>query len=86
LTKNLRSFGNFVSLYMAIQFITNDKSERTAAIIPISEYENLLHQHHLSLELTDDYKQMMDKMIDAEDSGNAHYVSYQNIKDRFSRT
>jgi hypothetical protein len=39
---------------MARQFITNDKGEKTAAIIPITEYEELLHQHHLSLELTNE--------------------------------
>ncbi len=31
---------------MATQFITNDKGEKTAVIIPITEYEDLLHQHH----------------------------------------
>ena len=36
---------------MPIQFITNNKGEKTAAIVPIGEYENLLHQHHLGLEL-----------------------------------
>lgn len=48
---------------MTTQFITNNKGERTAAIIPISEYEDLLHQHHLNLELTDEYKTMMDDML-----------------------
>lgn len=49
---------------MATQFITNDKGERTAVIVPINEYEDMLHQHHLNLELTDDYKVMMDKMLE----------------------
>jgi hypothetical protein len=40
---------------MATQFITNDKGEKTAVIIPITEYKDLLHQHHLNLELTDEY-------------------------------
>jgi hypothetical protein len=49
---------------MTTQFITNDKGEKTAVIIPISEYEDLLHQHHLNLELTDQYKKMMDTMLE----------------------
>jgi hypothetical protein len=68
---------------MTTQFITNDKGEKTAVIIPISEYEDLLHQHHLNLELTDEYKAMMDRMLDEEDSGKAEYVSFQNIKNQF---
>jgi len=70
---------------MSTQFITNDKGEKIAVIVPISKHENLLHQHHLILELTDDYKQMMDQMLDEENSGKAQYVSYQSIKDRFLR-
>ena len=69
---------------MSTQFITNDKGERTAVIIPISEYEDLLHQHHLDLELTDEYKAMIDEMIAEEENGKAEYVSYENIKRRFS--
>jgi len=68
---------------MTTQFITNNKGERTAAIIPISEYEDLLHQHHLNLELTDEYKTMMDDMLEQENRGRAEYVFYKNIKDRF---
>jgi PHD/YefM family antitoxin component YafN of YafNO toxin-antitoxin module len=68
---------------MATQFITNNKGEKTAVIIPISEYEDLLHQHHLNLELTDEYKSLMDSMIDQEDSDKAEYVSFKKIKDRF---
>jgi len=70
---------------MPVQFITNQKGEKVAVILPICDYENLLHKHHLSLELTDDYKQMMDQMLDEENSGRAQYVWYQNIKDRFLR-
>ena len=70
---------------MTTQFIMNDKGEKTAVIIPITEYEDLLHRHHLNLELTDDYKSMMDTMLDEEDSGKAEYMSYQNIKGRFLR-
>lgn len=68
---------------MTTQFITNDKGEKTAVIIPISEYEDLLHQHHLNLELTDEYKAMIDGMLDEEESGKVEYVSFQNIKKRF---
>jgi uncharacterized protein YabE (DUF348 family) len=68
---------------MTTQFITNDKGEKTAVIIPISEYEDLLHQHHLNLELTDEYKAMMDEMLDEEAKGKAEYVSFQSIKERF---
>jgi PHD/YefM family antitoxin component YafN of YafNO toxin-antitoxin module len=69
---------------MTTQFITNNKGEKTAVIIPIDEYEDLLHQHHLNLELTDEYKTLMDAMLDEEDSGKAKYVSFQSIKDRFT--
>jgi hypothetical protein len=69
---------------MTTQFITNDKGEKTAAIIPIKEYEILLHQHHLNLELTDEYKSMIDAMLDQEGSGQAKYVSFENIRNRFS--
>jgi len=69
---------------MTTQFITNSKGEKTAAIVPIAEYEELLHQHHLNLELSDDYKAMIDGMISQEEAGTAGYVSYQHIKSRFS--
>lgn len=68
---------------MAIQFITNDKGERTAVVVPITEYEDLLHQHHLTLELSGDYKKMIDEMIDEEETGKAEYVSFDAIKSRF---
>lgn len=68
---------------MTTQFITNDKGEKNAVIIPISEYEDLLHQHHLNLDLTDEYKTMMDEMLNEESAGKAEYVSFQKIKDRF---
>ena len=65
---------------MTTQFIVNDKGEKTAAIVPISEYENLLHQHHLNLEVSEDYKAMIDAMIDEP---NPQYVSAEAIKARF---
>jgi hypothetical protein len=66
---------------MATQFITNDKGEKTAVIVPITEYEDMLHQHHL--DLTDDYKKMMDTMLEQEDNGKAQYVQFSDIKNRF---
>jgi hypothetical protein len=68
---------------MATQFITNNKGEKTAVIVPITEYEDLLHQHHLNLELTDDYKAMIDTMLKQDDSGKAQYISFNDIKKRF---
>ena len=68
---------------MATQFITNQKGKKTPVIIPISEYEDLLHQHHLNLELTDEYKKMMDGMLDEETKGKAQYVSFDHIKSKF---
>ncbi len=70
---------------MTTQFITNDKGEKTAVIIPITEYEDLLHQHHLNLELTDEYKATMDLMLEQDASKKAEYVSYKDIKGRFLR-
>ena len=68
---------------MATQFITNDKGEKTSVIIPIAEYEDLLHQHHLNLELTDEYKTNMDTMLEQEDNGKAQYIPFESIKNRF---
>lgn len=65
------------------QFITNEKGGKTAVIIPIADYEDLLHQHHLNLELTDDYKLMIDKMLEQEENGTAEYVPFKSIKDWF---
>jgi hypothetical protein len=68
---------------MTTQFIVNDKGEKTAAIVPIDEYENLLHQHHIDLEISDEYKLMIDKMLDEEANDEAVYVSAESIKNRF---
>jgi hypothetical protein len=70
---------------MHTQFITNDKGEKTAVIVPITEYEDLLHHHHLNLELTGEYTKMIDAMLEQERSGTAQYVSSASIKDRFFR-
>lgn len=68
---------------MTTQFITNDKGEKTAVIIPIAEYEDLLHHHHSDLELTDEYKNMIDSMLQEEAEGKPEYVSLEDIKTRF---
>ena len=73
-----------LNLNMVTQFITNDKGEKTAVIIPISEYEDLIHQHHLKLELTDEYKNMIDVMLQQEANGQAKYVSLGSLKNSFS--
>ena len=69
---------------MTTQFIINDKGERTGVIIPITEYENMMHQHHLDLELTDEYKSMIDDILQQEINGQAQYVSLEHIQKRFS--
>ena len=58
----------------------NDKGEKTGVIIPLMEYENLIHQHHLDLELTDQYKSMTDDMLHKEVDGRAKYVSSRILK------
>lgn len=68
---------------MATQFIINDKGERTAAIVPINEYEDMLHQHHVDLEVSDEYKKMIDKMLDDDANGQARFVSADSIRTRF---
>ncbi len=68
---------------MTTQFIINDKGEKTAAIVPINEYENLLHQHHIDLEVSDEYKLMIDKMLEQEENGEARFTSVETIKNRF---
>ena len=68
---------------MAIQFIVNDQGEKAAVIIPTDVYENLLHQRHINLELSDEYKTMIDKIIDEEITGEAKFVSAEFIKKRF---
>ncbi|MBD1366275.1 hypothetical protein IDJ77_20855 [Mucilaginibacter sp. ZT4R22] len=70
---------------MATQFITNDNGEKTSVIIPINEYEDLIHSHHLNLELTDEYKQMIDKMLEEEANGEVTYISEEVIRKRFER-
>jgi hypothetical protein len=76
---------NFVNLNMVTQFITNDKGKKIAAIVPINEYEDLLIQHHLTLELSDGYKKMIDAMLEEEEAGKAQYVSFEKIKEQFLR-
>jgi hypothetical protein len=68
---------------METQFIVNDKGERTAVVLSIQDYENVLHQQHYNLELTDEYKLMIDNMIEQEENGKAEYISLESIKSRF---
>lgn len=70
---------------MTTQFIINDKGERTTAIVPINEYENLLHQHHIELELSEEYKSMIDEMLEKEEKGESRYVSLETIRSRFEK-
>ncbi|QKJ30819.1 hypothetical protein HQ865_14030 [Mucilaginibacter mali] len=58
---------NLLSLSMATQYIVNDKGEKTAV--------------QQKLELTDEYKKMIDTMLATENT--AKYVSYGTIKERF---
>jgi hypothetical protein len=69
---------------MNTQFITNNKGEKTAVIIPIAEYEDMVHQHHVDLELTDEYKSMIDDMLQQEVTGEVKYVSLDSIKNSFT--
>lgn len=65
---------------MTTQFIVNDKGEKTAAIVPISEYEDLLHLQQHELELTDEYKSMIDHMLAEEP---VKYIALKTIENRF---
>lgn len=68
---------------MATQYIVNEQGEKTGVILPIRDYEELLHQHQHELELTDEYKLMIDQMLKDEDTGTVKYVSFENIKSQF---
>lgn len=68
---------------MTTQFIINDKGEKTAAIIPITEYDNLLHKPHLTIDIVDDYKEMIDKMLSEDDDGTTEYSSFEAVKNKF---
>lgn len=68
---------------MTTQFIVNEKGEKTSVIIPINEFEDLINNNHLNWELTDDYQAMMDEMIREEESGEAKYLSLEDIQKRF---
>jgi len=58
----------FINLNMATQPIINDKLDKTALTTG---------------ELSDEYKLMIDQMIEKEDNGEAEYISLKNIKARF---
>jgi hypothetical protein len=65
---------------MATQYIVNDKGEKTAVIVPINEYENLLHQHQYDLELSDGYKSMINQVMDKEDHEKVRYITFKDVK------
>lgn len=67
---------------MATQFIVNDKGEKTAVVLSLEEYEQLLNRNIPST-LSNEYKSMIDQMMAEEENGTAEYKSYQEIKDRF---
>jgi PHD/YefM family antitoxin component YafN of YafNO toxin-antitoxin module len=68
---------------MSTQFIVNENGVKTAVVISIEEYENLMHQQHITLELTPEYKQMIDQMLEQEKNNQAEYVTLDAIKKRF---
>ena len=68
---------------METQFIVNDKGEKTAVVLSLEDYENLLNRGNFDLELSDEYKAMIDKMSMQEENGQAGYKSFQEVKNRF---
>lgn len=70
---------------MATSYIVNDKGERTGVIIPVHEFEDLIHQNHLSLELTNEYKQMIDDLLNKEANGDSTYLTFDDVKTRFGQ-
>jgi len=56
--------------------------KKTVAIVPINE--DLIHQHHLNLELSDEYKNIIDRMLEQEANEKAQYVSLNSIENRFN--
>lgn len=68
---------------MATQFIVNEKGERTAVVLSLEDYENLLNQSFFNVELSDEYKAMIDNMTKQEEKGQAEYKSLEEVKTRF---
>lgn len=68
---------------MATQFIVNDKGEKTAVVLSLEDYENLLNRGNIDFELSDEYKSMIDNMTKLEENGQAKYKTMQEIQTRF---
>lgn len=68
---------------METQFIVNDKGEKTAVVLSLKDYENLLNRSNFDLELSDEYKAMIDNMSKLEENGKAEYKTLQEIQTRF---
>ncbi len=68
---------------METQFIVNDKGEKTAVVLSLEDYENLLNRGNFDFELSDEYKIMIDNMTKQEENGQAEYKTLQEIKTRF---
>lgn len=68
---------------MSNQFVINEQGQRIAVIVPIAEYEELLHKRHITLDLTDEYKTMIDEMIEQERNNVVQYTPDSQIKERF---
>ena len=75
----------FLNLVMDIQFILNDQGEKTSVIITINEYEGFLHKRHQNLELTEEYKIMIDEMMEQEAKQTPQYLSLADIKKTFNK-
>jgi len=70
---------------MDIRFILDSKGEKTAIIIPINEYEDFLYRSHRVLEITDEYKNMIDAILIEEDEQTVSYLTLVDIRKRFKR-
>lgn len=63
--------------------IVNDKGEKTAVVLSLEDYENLLNRGNFDFELSDEYKAMIDNMTMQEENGQAEYKTLQEIQTRF---
>ncbi|MES2108508.1 MAG: hypothetical protein V4577_07170 [Bacteroidota bacterium] len=70
---------------MDIRFILDSKGEKTAIIILINEYEDFLYRSHRVLEITDEYKNMIDAILIEEDEQTVSYLTLVDIRKRFKR-
>ena len=61
------------------KFIIDSAGEKIAAIILVNEYEDFLHRRHMKLELTMEYKNMIDTTFQQETSQTTKYLSLNDI-------